>query len=131
MALVLSRHPELKGLQAFLEACEIQSTVLNAKDKFYHVVVGGVPLRISEDLEYIVESDLFVLKSVTSDREILTNIVNHSYRIRTGYRTARVESRVGYKRQIKYRELRGDSEAKVFISKCKSTGGPAPPTRLP
>ncbi len=94
------------------------------------MVVGGVPLRISEDLEYIVESDLFVLKSVTSDREILTNIVNHSYRIRTGYRTARVESRVGYKRQIKYRELRGDSEAKVFISKCKSTGGPAPPTTM-
>lgn len=126
MALTAQRHPDLVGTMAFIMACNCSPETFDAATGFHTVTVHGVKLRITADLEYVVEQDLFVAKKKTSmkDRKLMTAA---AYRVRAAYSTTRVESQVGHRRLTVYRELRGDDKAPIFFAKSRAQGGKTPP----
>lgn len=126
MALIVQNHPEFVGTMAFIMACNCSPETFDASTGFHTVTVCGVKLRITADLEYVVEQDLFVAKKKTSmeERKIMTA---SAYRVRAAYSTTRIESQVGHRRLTVYRELRKDENAPIFFAKSRAQGGKTPP----
>lgn len=126
MALVLKTNPDLVGHAAFIATCACSPETFDAGLGFHRVVVHGVTIRLSADLEYIVEQDLFVSKA-TADMATRKAMTVATYRVRAAYNAKRVESQVGRRRLNVYRKLRGDDTAVVFFAKSRSSGGKTPP----
>lgn len=129
MALVLANKPDYVGLKAFLDACNCSPTTLNETTGFHHVVVGGVNLRLTPDMEYVVEQDIFAERAVAT-MAVRKQMTTVTYRVRAAYSTTRIESQVGRRRLLVYRKIRKDDKAAIFFSKSRALGGKTPPPAM-